>query len=217
MRALVWRAGTVLALAVLAASCSKVQDQPATLEQLPAGHPPLAPMVDPDLQGGHVGRAPRRLTVDQLDRSITTAVGRRWTGIDAVAATLGKPDYAMSVTEAIDPTLVFAKFLEDGAREVCVAQAQADIAATTAANRILANGLPDNINNLTTLTPAQIKANLTYLSLRFWGEPLQGAELDAWAALFTQLAARAQSINKRDQAFSATCIALITDPRFMSY
>jgi len=217
MRARFWRMGTALALAVLAASCSKVQEQSATMEQLAPGHPPLTPLVDPDLQGGHVGRAPRRLTVDQLDRSITTAVGRPWTGLAQVAATLGKPDYAMTVTEGTDPNLVFAKFLEDGARAVCVAQAQADLAQTTAANRILANALPDNLTNLTTLTQAQIKANLTYLSLRFWGEPLQGAELDQWATLFTQLAARAQAVGKRDQALSATCIALITDPRFMSY
>jgi hypothetical protein len=215
MRAL-WIAGT-LALAVAAASCSKTQEQPATLEQLAPGHPPLTPLVDPDLQGGHVGRAPRRLTVDQLDRSITTAVGRPWTGLAGVAATLGRPDYAMTVTEGTDPNLVFAKFLEDGARDVCNAQALADIAQTTAANRILARSLPDNIGNLTTLTTAQVQSNLAYLSLRFWGEPLAGAELDAWTTLFRNLAARAQAINRRDQALSATCIALITDPRFMSY
>src|SRR3954463_12601495 len=216
MRAL-WKVAPALALLAAAAACSKVKEQDATLDVVQQAPPALPVLVDPDLQGGHVGRAPRRLTVAQLDASITTAVGRRWTGIDAVAATLGKPDFAMTVTESTDPNLVFAKFLEDGAREVCVAQAAADLAATTAAARVLAQGLPDNINNLTTLTPAQIKQNLPYLSLRFWGEPLQGAELDAWATLFTQLAARAQAINKRDQALSATCIALITDPRFMTY
>ncbi|HEY8207528.1 MAG TPA: hypothetical protein VIG99_08610 [Myxococcaceae bacterium] len=217
MRAL-WKVAPALALMAAAAACSKVKEQETTLEQLAPGHPPLTPLVDPDLQGGHVGRAPRRLTVAQLDASITTAVGRRWTGIDSVAATLGKPDFAMTVTEATDPNLVFAKFLEDGAREVCVAQAQADIAAASAANRVLAHDLPDNITNLNNLTPAQVKQNLTYLSLRFWGEPLQGTELDAWATLFsTKLAPRAQTINRRDQAFAALCIALITDPRFMSY
>jgi hypothetical protein len=215
MRAL-WKVAPVLAL-LAAAACSKAKEQEATLEQLSPGHPPLTPLVDPDLQGGHVGRAPRRLTVGQLDASITTAVGRRWNGIDAVAATLGRPDFAMTVTESTDPNLVFAKFLEDGAREVCVAQAAADIAAPTRANRIRGPHLPDNITNLNNLTQAQIRQNLVYLSLRFWGEPLQGTELDAWAALFTQLAARAQSISRRDQALSATCIALITDPRFMSY
>ncbi|HVE85633.1 MAG TPA: hypothetical protein VND93_22420 [Myxococcales bacterium] len=215
MRArLLWR---LCAVAVAAAGCSKVQEQDATLEQVQATSPALPPMVDPELQGGHVGRAPRRLTVDQLDQSITVAVGRRWTGIDQVAASLGKADFAMSVTEGADPNMVFAKFLEDGARTVCLAQAQADIAATTAATRVLARELPDNITNLTTLTQAQIKLNLSYLSTRFWGEPLQGAELDAWAALFTQLAMRAQGINRREQALAATCIALVTDPRFLTY
>lgn len=213
MRArLLWMMGLGAALA-----CSKVQEQDATLEQVQVAPAPLPPMVDPDLQGGHVGRAPRRLTVAQLDQSITVAVGRRWTGIDSVAASLGKADFAMTVTESTEPNLVFAKFLEDGARAVCVAQAQADLAATTAANRVLARDLPDSLTNLNNLTQAQIKQNLGYLSLRFWGEPLQGAELDSWATLFTQLASRAQGIGKRDQAFSAICIALITDPRFMTY
>jgi len=208
----------VAALALAAAAgCSKVREQDATLEQVQVAPGTLPPLVDPELQGGHVGRAPRRLTVDQLDQSITVAVGRRWNGIDSVAASLGKADFAMTVTESTDPNLVFAKFLEDGAREVCVGQAQADIAATTAANRVLARELPDSLTNLNNLTQAQIKQNLTYLSLRFWGEPLAGAELDAWATLFTQLAQRAQSISRRDQALSAICIALITDPRFMTY
>lgn len=208
--------------AVLAAAallgCAKVQEQDATLDAMgPGTGTPLTPLVDPELQGGHVGRAPRRLTVTQLDASIQAAVGRRWTGLDAVAASLGRADFNMVVSENTEPNLVFAKFLEDGARSVCLATAQADLAATTASARILANRLPDSLTNLTTIPAAAVQANLVYLSTRFWGEELAGAELGEWTTLFQQLAARAQTVNRRDHALAAICIAMMTDPRFLTY
>jgi hypothetical protein len=195
-----------------------VMDEPAELTPLmPPGHPMPAPLPDPELQGGHVGRAPRRLTVTQLDRAIELAVGRRWTGLDSVAASLGRADFAMVATENTEPNLVFAKFLEDGARDVCLATANADLAATTAAARVLARELPDNITNLTTFTDAQVRQNLVYLSTRFWGQPLNGAELDSWTTLFRSLAARGQTAGRRNHTLAAVCIALITDPRFLTY
>ncbi len=204
-------------VAALAAGCSPAKDQPATLEPVatPGGDLPVLP--DPDLQGGNVGRAPRRITVEQLRRSIEAAVGRPWTGLAAVADSLGEADFAMVVSDSAEPNLVFAKFLEDGARSVCVAQANADIAAATAPARILARQLPDSLTNLTTLTDEQISANLVYLSTRFWGWPLEGAELQQWTALFRQLATRAQAVGKRAHALAGVCIALFTDPRFSTY
>lgn len=204
-------------VAALAAGCSSPADQPATLEPVatPGGDLPVLP--DPDLQGGNVGRAPRRITVEQLRRSIEAAAGRPWTGLAAVADSLGEADFAMVVSDSAEPNLVFAKFLEDGARSVCVAQANADIAAATASARILARQLPDSLTNLTTLTDEQISANLVYLSTRFWGWPLEGAELQQWTALFRQLATRAQAVNRRAHALAGVCIALFTDPRFSTY
>ncbi|MDQ3266769.1 MAG: hypothetical protein M3Y59_24475 [Myxococcota bacterium] len=204
-------------VAALAAGCSPPKDQPATLEPVatPGGDLPVLP--DPDLQGGNVGRAPRRITVEQLRRSIEAAAGRPWTGLASVADSLGEADFAMVVSDSAEPNLVFAKFLEDGARSVCVAQANADLAASTASARILARQLPDSLTNLTTLTDEQIAANLVYLSTRFWGWPLEGAELQQWTALFRQLATRAQAVGKRAHALAGVCIALFTDPRFSTY
>jgi hypothetical protein len=103
---------------------------PAQLEPVPAGHPPIVAPPDPELAGGHVGRAPRRLTTAQLKASIRVTTGRDWSQIDNLAASLGRADYALVNAEATETNLVFAKFLDDGAREVCLAAADADLKQT---------------------------------------------------------------------------------------
>ncbi|PTL81816.1 hypothetical protein [Vitiosangium sp. GDMCC 1.1324] len=179
-----------------------------------------AQLPDPELQDGRVGRAPRRLTVNQLGRSIEVAVGRPWAGLENLATTLGRADYALVNIESTEPNLVFAKFLEDGAREVCVAQAAADVnaSATDPKLRVLSRTLPTGaVGDLRKLTDAQVRELLVYLSTRFWGVPLEGEELTRWAGFFTQAAARAETIKKRDQALAAVCIGLMTDSRFLTY
>lgn len=191
--------------------------KPAQLEPLPDGHPPIEALPDPELSGGHVGRAPRRITVAQLKASIQITTGRQWSQIDSLAASLGRADYALVNAEATEPNLVFAKFLEDGAREVCTATAQADLAEPNAAKRVLSPEVPAAITDLTKTSDASAKQNLVYLSTRFWGQPLADAELDTWAAAFKGLAARAEAAKKRREAWGAICIALMTDPRFSTY
>ncbi len=178
--------------------------------------PAVVPLPDPEAQGGHVGRAPRRLTVAQLKASIQVATGRQWSQIDTLAASLGKADYALVNTESTEPNLVFAKFLEDGAREVCLATATAD-GARPAAERVLSPEVPQEVTDPRAVGDAVVRKNLVYLSTRFWGSPLAGAELDRWAGAFPGMAARAMAINKREQAWGTLCIALMTDPRFLSY
>jgi hypothetical protein len=50
-----------------------------------------------------------------------------------------------------------------------------------------------------------------------WGQPLAGPELDVWASSFATIAARAQASNKKREAWGAICIAMMTDPRFITY
>lgn len=206
-----------VAMAMALLSCSKTTEESGTLVPIetPSGGPTSLP--DPDQQGGHIGRAPRRITVAQLDSSIQVATGRRWASLDSLAPSLGRADYALVNSESAEPTLVFAKFLEDGAREVCLATAIADLAQTRASARILAEQLPDSLTNLTTIPDSAVRSNLVYLSTRFWGQPLSGPELDSWTMLFKNAAARAQTVAKREQALAAVCIALMTDPRFITY
>jgi hypothetical protein len=208
-------------LLVAAAACSSKSTapavRPARLEPIPDGHPPIEPLPDPELSGGHVGRAPRRITVAQLKSSIQITTGRQWSQIDNLAASLGRADYALVNAEATEPNLVFTKFLEDGAREVCTATAQADLAETDASKRVLSPLVPASNADLSKITDDVAKQNLVYLSTRFWGQPLAGSELDTWAASFKAIAARAEAAKKKREAWGAICIALMTDPRFSTY
>jgi hypothetical protein len=209
----------VLALSIGACGTSSRSPAPeiAQVEPIPTDHPPISPLPDPELSGGHVGRAPRRITVAQLKTSIEVTTGRQWSQIDKLAASLGRADYALVNAEATEPNLVFAKFLEDGAREVCLATAQADLMESDPSKRVLSRDVPGDLKDLRQLSAQTRKDNLVYLSTRFWGEPLSGAELDRWNESFVKLAERAEVAKKRREAWGALCIAFMTDPRFVTY
>src|SRR6218665_270283 len=178
----------------------------------------VTPLPDPDEQSGRVGRSARRLTVAQLGTSIETAVGMPWKDLDARAASLGRADYALINAESTEPNLVFAKFLEEGARTVCLEQARAEKSMLEARTRSLGRTLPDGaISDLTKLDSGQVREMLVYLSTRFWGAPLKGEELTRWESFFTKAAARSKTINQSQQAMAAVCIALMTDSRFLTY
>jgi hypothetical protein len=207
----------VIALGACGAPTRTSAPEVAEVEPIPTDHPPLSPLPDPELSGGHVGRAPRRITVAQLKTSIEVTTGRQWSQIDKLAASLGRADYALVNAEATEPNLVFAKFLEDGAREVCLATAQADLMESDPSKRVLSRDVPGDLKDLRQLSAQTRKDNLVYLSTRFWGQALSGAELDRWNESFVKLAERAEVAKKRREAWGALCIALMTDPRFVTY
>lgn len=212
----------IAALSFSLTACSKspvgVVEQPGTLTpiELPPDHPQLTPLPDPELNGGHVGRAPRRISVQQLKQSIVTVTGRQWTQIDNLAASLGQADYALTISEATEPNLVFAKFLNDGAREVCLNVARDDLNRAQAA-RVLWPEVPGAGRDFTLLDDQTIEKNLATLAVRFWGSPFDQTELQDWAATFKVLATRAKAINKPEQAWGSICVAMLTDPRFITY
>jgi hypothetical protein len=211
----------VLLLLSAAAACADDPAAPkpraAELEPLPDDHPPIQPLPDPELSGGHVGRAPRRITVAQLKASIEVTTGRQWSKIDDLSASLGRADYALVNAEATEPNLVFAKFLEDGAREVCLATAAADLLEPDASKRVLSPEIPADAKDLSKLDDASVRQNMVYLSTRFWGQPLAGSELATWASAYKGIATRAEAAKKKREAWGAICIALMTDPRFTTY
>ncbi len=210
-----------LLLLMAAAACGgdpePPKPRPAELERLPDGHPSIDPLPDPELSGGHVGRAPRRITVAQLKSSIEVTTGRQWSKIDDLAASLGRADYALVNAEATEPNLVFAKFLEDGAREVCLATAEADLKQPDAQQRVLSPEVPADAKDLSKLDDASVRQNMVYLSTRFWGQPLSGSELDIWVSAYQGIATRAEAAKKKREAWGAICIALMTDPRFTTF
>jgi len=213
----------VLTVALLVSACTPAPHdvpppgaEPAELMPVGDGHPVVDALPDPELSGGHVGRAPRRLTVAQLKQSIRVTTGRDWAGLEGLAASLGRADYALVNAEATETNLVFAKFLEDGAREVCLATADADLAQPDVAQRVLSPKIAAAAD-LAALDEARVRENLVYLSTRFWGLPLAGDELATWTASAQRIAARAKAQKKPREAWAALCIALLTDARFITY
>lgn len=212
-------------VALGSAGCENPGDNTGTVtpveiptEPDPHGTGGVVPLPDPDQQNGRVGRSARRVSVNQLGASIQGAVGQPWSKLEGLAASLGRADYALINAESIEANLVFAKFLEDGAREVCLARATADLKLTVAKDRVLGRTLPDGaVGDLRQLKEAQVHELLGYLSTRFWGAPLQGAELERWTGLFTRAATRAETIKKREQALAVVCIGMMTDSRFLTY
>lgn len=208
--------------AVALGACTKAPagtDTPGTLApvELPTDHPNINPLPDPEMNGGHAGRAPRRISVAQLKTSIITVTGRQWSQIDNLASSLGQADYAITVSDATEPNLVFAKFLEDGAREVCLNAARDDLAKMTPDTRVLWPEVPGAPRDFTTLDDATIQANLKTMAVRFWGSPFDAEELTAWTITFKTVAARAKTANRPEQAWGAICVAMMTDPRFITY
>ncbi|AKQ69055.1 putative lipoprotein [Myxococcus hansupus] len=211
------------ALLALATGCTKddTQASDGVIEPIANPHQPgdFMPLPDPEAQAGSVGRAPRRLTVSQLDAAIIEAVGQRWTELDSRATSMGRADYALVVSENTEPNLVFAKFLEDGARKVCLNQANAELRMTDPSARTLGRLMPETWVDLTLMTDAEVRAQLVYMSTRFWGSPLAGEELTKWTSFFTQAAARVKTLpaSKRHETLAVVCIAMLTDPRFITY
>jgi hypothetical protein len=210
------------ALALGLAACSKSSPTAAstgsvTPVQLPDNHPAVTPLPDPEMNGGHAGRAPRRISVAQLDQSIITTTGRAWADLPDLASSLGQADYALVVSDSTEANLVFAKFLDDGARKVCLAVSTDDLTKAPA-DRVLTSALSfTGTPDFTALSDDEIHTNLQSLALRFWGSQLTDAELAQWTGSYKTFAARAKAINKPAQAWAPVCVAMMTDQRFITY
>lgn len=81
-------------------------------------------------------RPRRRMNIDQLsDAMKRVSGGIGWTNergedlFEALGATLGKPDYIQRTVEELEPTVLFQKFVDDAARDVCSRMLRADLAS----------------------------------------------------------------------------------------
>jgi hypothetical protein len=189
-------------------------DESVPTTELPVDPGPESPV---DL-GLEPARPRRRMDIEQLDRSIERATGRRWMSgttplFESNARTLGVPDYLMATSEDLEVSALFVKFVDDAARSVCTSLVSAD-ADAEAADRIFFVHA-----ELTAELPADADAvdeNLRYLLLRYHGRRVEdGApDLAVWHDLYAD--ARAATDDGED-AWRTVCVALIDHPDFYTY
>lgn len=167
---------------------------------------------DVDL-GTQPWRARRRMDVDQLDRSIRDVTGDIGWDFARYADTLGVPDYQNSSSEDLSVSLLFQKFLDDAARDVCQ-----DLAAREAGETPQGTFAPVSVSEPS--APAETREALANLLLRFHGRHLapDDVQLDPWVDLHGRLdAAITEAEAPPQRVWEGVCVALITHPDFYTY
>lgn len=196
-----------------------VGDAPADQGALGDGKP-VALLPDPE----YPTRPRKRMNIDQLDAALLKASGGvTWVvggknQFDALAATLGKPDFADQVMEDLSPSTIFEKFLHDAALDVCETLIAKDAKAKADERVFFVHALP-------TATPAKDAAavddNLRYLLLRWHGRQLaKGApQLENWRFLLAaaQKTAAGTAAAQAQAGWQTVCVALATHPAFYTY
>lgn len=251
---------SLLALSVGACSAqpvarNPVNDPPAQTQgttsvvdpsMLPSGHP-VVPIADPVENANHVGRAPRRLSVDQLRASLLSVTGYTWVGsrsvpdpsapsgtrtvpnadmLEALAGTLGRADFLTTTSHAIDPAVTFSKLASDAARIACRQSVADDADQPDAARRRLLREVAPTVTWMA--DEAAIRRNVVYMARRFWGRTLaaDSAEVTAIAMVF-RTASTTPEVREGSRVtrpagspvdgWRAVCIAMATDPQFLTY
>lgn len=171
-------------------------------------------------------RAPRRLSVAQLARSIEVLTGGvRWVEdlgqgpvdmLTLLAPTLGVADFRNITHESLEPSLLMSKFVQDGAQRVCAAWVRQEREPATRTGSLVKSpeGTPWG-----SLEPEHVRANLSRLLVRFFAyspQPSDDPRVEALYELFSMVAESAPSEPAAD-AWGAVCLALMTDPEFLMY
>lgn len=164
-------------------------------------------------------RMRKRMDIDQLDAAIKRATGGiGWTKsgknqFEALARTLGKPDYVDLTTEDLEPSALFQKFLDDAARMACTALAAQELTVAPDERVLMVDAGPEDTWKA---QPEKVVQNLRYLLLRYHGKALTVAspELEPWRWLYES----AEHVTKDPvTAWRTVCIGLITHPGFYTY
>lgn len=190
--------------------------EPVALDRIgQAALSPDAPEPEPGV------RNRRRMDLDQLALAIHTVTGQHWMSnadgsgqkmFEVLSLTLGKPDFLQSTQEDLNPTLLFSKFLDDAARDVCYRAVEQETQMAPADRRVLAK-----VNLEQPLTDrAAVNDNLSHLLLTFHGVRAEPGDVRVtnWRWLLDNTEAP-------DAApltpWVNVCTALLTHPDFYSF
>lgn len=199
------------ALVALAACGGDGTDPSATPVDLdPRGDVVVVPPRTP----GEGIRPRRRMDLDQLQASFARVTGgANWWGWGPYARTLGKPDYAVQTHEDLTASLLFHKFLDDAARDVCDQLAALEPGLPRAERTLMALVEPTDTS---ATAPDAVKENLAMLLLRFHGRRVAPGDpvLAPWQRLFENVVT---GTGNPVAGWRAVCVALIEHPDFTSY
>ncbi|TNE43262.1 MAG: hypothetical protein EP343_34200 [Deltaproteobacteria bacterium] len=169
--------------------------------------PPTSSYVDPQY-----GREARRISVLHLQRMIPKLFdGLTWTDsrknnmFSKLGVTLGQADYIYATQSHRKPTMLFMKFMDDMAGQLCGKAVEADNKNENFAKRMLIR------------YPRDPDKNLRFLRLKFHtiAVPEDSNEgIQNLRKLYDNVLRATQSI---DKAWSAVCVSMMTSPEFFAY
>ncbi|MCG3173989.1 MAG: hypothetical protein GMKNLPBB_02206 [Myxococcota bacterium] len=207
--------------------------QPDGGAALPPDHPPV---TGEDPPAPPTGKATRRMSVDQLRRSLPILFdGREWILEDkknrinlldgtlqaiekydqnggklipGLAGTLGEADYLLTSQSNLDPNTLFSRYMDDMALSMCGAALVEDGKNSVSApeKRIILR------------YPVDVDRNLRYLRLKFHGVYVPENTTDGIREL-RQLYDNTlkQPNGNPGAAWLAVCVALVSSPEMMTY
>ena len=166
-----------------------------------------------------VERGWRRMDLEQLDASIrrvTNGIGwddpRGGSQFLALSDTLGAADYLEGRNEDLSVGMLFLKFLEDAAGDVCTRLVERESAGGEGNALLVHTSAEADLQ-----TDADgVRQNLADALLRFHGKPVGVAdpELEPWVFLFDS--ARLVGGSAPD-GWRTVCVGLLTHPDFYTY
>lgn len=165
-----------------------------------------------------LARPRRRMNLDQLAQAMPQVSGGiGWTelrnGRDVdlfveLSATLGKPDFVQVVSEDLEPSALFLKFLDDAARSICARMVRRDLDAAPGAEMAIFKHVGPDVAP----TSDAIDANLAYLVERFHGR--RDAVTIGWRWLYDSVV---HITDEPIDGWNAVCVGLFTHVDFYSY
>lgn len=210
--------------------CEQDTPPPALDSDRDQGLPPNHPEVD-ELRSLATSRGSGRLSVNQLRLSFPLVAGQTpegedisWSQLERYAAALGEPDYADVTIENLDPSPLYAKFMDDAARDVCNRILDNDPTLATAQERTLYRFV--DFGDTIATNPTGVDQNLRYLKLRFHGIRVPDDQTQGIASLRTlftraveasQGSAETPTENHVKEGWRLVCVALLSAPEFHIY
>lgn len=198
------------------------------------------PLDHPPVDEGALPRpsaAIRRLSLAQLRASLPVLFGTEedgvtpitWrmpdgkVGLNVMAGSLGEPDYIEITEENLEPSPMYAKFMDDLARDVCDRALRADVTRPAGATRVLAREA--DFGDTVASDAAAIDDNVRYLLLRLHAVKAAAGDdelVTPWRAVFAEATADAQDAGLDDDAataegWRAVCVGLVVAPEFHLY